>query len=148
MAANLRESVTCSVILSSPPFAHSSSLLCLLNRPEAVPMTEPHPRELHQGDFVVRFKLIISSSSSFGRPALWTDHLAARQTALDGLTHAPDEPPKDLDIHTPAATGAYAWHHHYMREAAPLRTASVSLSLSSVLNTVRVQASSIPGYSA
>ncbi|KWU43859.1 hypothetical protein RHOSPDRAFT_34660 [Rhodotorula sp. JG-1b] len=41
-------------------------------------MTEPHPRELHQGDFV---------------------------TALDGLTHAPDEPPKDLDIHTPAATG-------------------------------------------
>ncbi|TKA54757.1 hypothetical protein B0A53_02566 [Rhodotorula sp. CCFEE 5036] len=41
-------------------------------------MTEPHPRELHEGDFV---------------------------TALDGLTHAPDEPPKDLDIHTPAATG-------------------------------------------
>lgn len=45
--------------------------------------------------------------------------LLALQTALDGLTHAPDEPPKDLDIHTPAATGAYAWphyHQHFRRE--------------------------------
>ncbi|GAA6025233.1 hypothetical protein JCM8202_001921 [Rhodotorula sphaerocarpa] len=41
------------------------------------------PRDVHQGDFA---------------------------TALDGLTHAPEEPPKDLDIHTPAEKGVkHSW---------------------------------------
>ncbi|GAA5990461.1 hypothetical protein JCM10908_007382 [Rhodotorula pacifica] len=46
-------------------------------------MTEPHPCEVHHGDF---------------------------ETVLDGLTHDPNEPPKDLDIHTPADAGVkHSW---------------------------------------
>ncbi|POY70494.1 hypothetical protein BMF94_6562 [Rhodotorula taiwanensis] len=47
-----------------------------------------HPREINDGDF---------------------------QTALDGLTHAPGEPPKDLDIHTPAEKGVkHSWLQRYV----------------------------------
>lgn len=38
-----------------------------------------------------------------------TSLLGDPQTALDGLTHAPEEPPKDLDIHTPAEKGEAAF---------------------------------------
>lgn len=64
-----------------------------------------HPREINDGDFEVSHASPLYSSQS--RPAALYDlaELSNSQTALDGLTHAPGEPPKDLDIHTPAEKG-------------------------------------------
>ncbi|BGP27390.1 hypothetical protein JCM10295v2_006358 [Rhodotorula toruloides] len=51
-------------------------------------MTEPHPRELTEGDYI---------------------------GALDSLTHGPDEEPKELDIHTPAEHGVkHKWLQHFI----------------------------------
>ncbi|GAA5967625.1 hypothetical protein JCM21900_003229 [Sporobolomyces salmonicolor] len=54
-------------------------------------MTEPHPHdpEFAEGDYVA---------------------------ALDGLTHDPDEPPKDLDLNTPSPT---AVHHPWLKKLVP-----------------------------
>lgn len=71
-------------------------------------MTEPHPRELTEGDYAVRPTLAASLASLFPHKQLTRLRslcLARSQGALDSLTHGPDEEPKELDIHTPAEHG-------------------------------------------